>query len=131
MSGKSIVRAEEHKVQDGDTLESIALKAGISVEQLCKFNWGTTNAKEINKFLRSNVGSFKKSSDGKKFVLTSKDDPGIIYIPKDLPEMSFSSNTTHSITVKKIHKKTFIPSKVMVQFRPLQNWNGKYGLDAG
>jgi type VI secretion system secreted protein VgrG len=129
MSGKNIVKVEEHHVRDGETLEMIAHKAGITVEQLCKFNWGTDRAKEINKFLRSDVGSFKKSSDGKKFILSSKDDPGIIYIPKDVPEMSFSSNTTHTITVKKIHKKTFIPSKVMVQFRPLQNWNGKYGFD--
>jgi LysM repeat protein len=43
MSNKQIVRVIEYKVKDGDTLESIAKSAGISLKELVKFNFGTTD----------------------------------------------------------------------------------------
>jgi hypothetical protein len=129
MSNKQIVKAKEYKVKDGDTLESIAASGGITMEELVKFNFGTADPHEVNKFLRSNVGSFKKTPDGKSFALTSKDDPGIIYIPEEFPEKSFPSSSSNAIVVKQIVKKTFKASKVAVQFRPKANWDGEFGFD--
>ncbi len=129
MSSKHIVKAKKYKVKDGDTLQSIADAAGITVEELAKFNFGTAVPSEINKFLRSNIGSFKKTSDGKNFILTAKDDPGIFYLPETFPEKPFASAATHTITVKPIVKKTFLASKVAVQFRPKDDWDGEFGFD--
>jgi hypothetical protein len=129
MSASSIVKAKKYKVQDGDSIESIAKSAGITWQQLAKFNWGTDNPDAINKHLREDVGCFKKTKDGHNYIFTSKDDPGIIYIPQELPAKSFSSSATHVITVDPVVKKSFIPADCIVKFRPNTSWNGEYGFD--
>lgn len=125
----TVAKAKEYKVQDGDTMQSIADANGLTLQELAKFNFGSDKPDDVNKGMRSKVGAFKKSSDGKNLIFSAKDDPGILYIPEKFPEPSFASNGTHNITVKQIPVKTFIPSKVMVEFRPKLNWTGEYGFD--
>ena len=89
---KNIVNAKKYKVQDGDSLKSIADKAGISWQELAKFNWGTDDPDKINQFLRIKVGCLNKSKDGKNYVFSSKDDPGIVYLPEELPKKTYSTS---------------------------------------
>jgi hypothetical protein len=43
-------------VRTGDTLDAIAQGYGITRDELALFNWGTTNADEIDQRLRREVG---------------------------------------------------------------------------
>ena len=51
------------RVKTGETLDGIAKEHGMSWQQLAKFNWGTSTPKEIDGFLRSEVGCTKKTKD--------------------------------------------------------------------
>lgn len=125
----SLIKGKPYKVKDDDTLKSIAEKAGITWQELARFNWGTDNPDRINAFLRNKVGCRKRTSDGKNYIFTSKDDPGIIQVPEKMPEKSFASNATHPIIVSPGDPKTRVPSKCMVHFRPASDWKGKFGFD--
>ena len=64
-SGKFLARISEHKVSDGETLESIAETYSLTVDQLTKFNWGTTDPEEIQRHLFIDVGCTTKDDSGK------------------------------------------------------------------
>jgi hypothetical protein len=100
MANKYVLKIKEHKVQDGDTLVSIAQANGLTEQELEKFNWGTDNPNKINDYLRDKVGCKKKTADGYNYIFTSQDYPGIVYIPVKTPATNFSSNNTHTVTVK-------------------------------
>jgi len=93
-----LVKAKEYKVQDGDTIKSLADNAGITWQQLAKFNWGTDKPAEINQMLRNRLGCSKTTKDGRNYVFTSDDDPGILYIPEDAPDKKLTLNQTTSIS---------------------------------
>ena len=128
MSDKRIVKARVHKVADGDDLSTL-LGDKVTIKEFLRFNFGSDNQNKLNDYLRDYVGCRKKTEDGKNYIFTSKDDPGIIYIPEELPEKSFSSNGSHTITVKKVARKKFITSKCMAEFRPHSAWKGEFGFD--
>ena len=126
---KQIVKAKEYKVQDGDSLKTIADANGITWQELAKFNYGTDEPTEVNKGMREKTGAFKKAKDGVNLSFSSLDDPGILYIPETFPEPTFATNSAKTITLKAIPQKTFIASKVMVEFRPKSDWKGEFGFD--
>ncbi|MCX6270836.1 MAG: LysM peptidoglycan-binding domain-containing protein [Bacteroidetes bacterium] len=128
MAAKQIVRARKHKVQNGESIRSLARKAGINWRDLARFNWGTAIPEKINKFLRKKVGCFKRTRDEKNYIFTSDDDPGIVYIPEMMP-YTFGTDSIHELTVKLPDSKTFIQSDCIVRFRPKPNWQGEYGFD--
>lgn len=78
-----LVRVIEHKVSDGETLEGIAEAHELTVEQLTQFNWGTTDPAQIQRRLLIEVGCKTRDESG-NFVLTSRDNPGILFIPRPL-----------------------------------------------
>jgi hypothetical protein len=129
MSGKKIINAVKYKVQDGDSIESIAKSHNITWQELAKFNWGTEKPSEINVHLRNDIGCTKRTTDGFNYIFTSKDDPGIIYLPEEIPAKSYTTNSEHIITVIPIVKKSFISADCIVNFRPDAHWNGEYGFD--
>jgi len=124
-----IVKAKEYKVKKGDSLESLADKAGITWQELARFNWGTDVPEKINEYLRNKVGCFKKTEDQNNYIFSNEDDPGIIYIPEDFDGIDFSTSVTHTVKFKLPNVKTFIPSDCIVKFRPKEDWNGEYGFD--
>lgn len=77
---------EEHEVKTDDTLDKLARGAGVSWRQLAMFNWGVESAREINRCLHEYVGCRHRTRNGKNFIFTSEDDPGIIYLPKPSPD---------------------------------------------
>jgi hypothetical protein len=129
MASKQIVKARKHKVKDGESIKSLAKQAGITWQELAKFNWGTDVPERIEKYLREKVGCFKKTKDGCNYIFTSDDDPGIIYIPEPMPDKLFSTSSTNMLTVKLIDHKAVIQSDCFVRFRPKPNWKGEYGFD--
>jgi hypothetical protein len=96
---KYVVKAKEHKVKKGDSLQTLADLAGITWKELAQFNWGTDNPKEIKKFMKNRVGCRKKSEDGRSYVFDDKDDPGIMFIPEKPEKKSYSLNQSQTITV--------------------------------
>ena len=50
-----IANIEEHKVKKGESIASLASKAGMKWQDLAKFNWGTDVPDKINEHLRDDV----------------------------------------------------------------------------
>lgn len=96
-------RVLEHKVSDGDTLESIAKAHELTVDQLTKFNWETTDPEQIQSRLLIDVGCTVRDDSG-KFVLTGQDNPGILYIPRPLVMDWMALEQRHLWRVKRASK---------------------------
>ncbi|MBM3788258.1 MAG: LysM peptidoglycan-binding domain-containing protein, partial [Acidobacteria bacterium] len=96
-----IADVEQHKVQTGETLATIANGNGLTTDQLTKFNWNTTDPKEINRCLREIVGCTKRTNDGKNYILDSSDNPGLLYIPKPLQLPGLALNKDHVLRVRR------------------------------
>jgi hypothetical protein len=99
-----LARVLEHKVSDGDTLESIAEAHELTVDQLTKFNWGTTEPDQIQRRLLIDVGCTVRDDSG-KFVLTAQDNPGILYIPRPLVMDWMALEQRHIWRVKRVSKR--------------------------
>ncbi|MCL6504013.1 MAG: hypothetical protein K6T86_15120 [Pirellulales bacterium] len=55
--------------------------AGLSANDLCHFNFKTRKPSEINWYLHHKVGCRKATKDGKNYVFSTGDTPGIVYLP--------------------------------------------------
>ncbi|MGH9903887.1 MAG: LysM peptidoglycan-binding domain-containing protein, partial [Pyrinomonadaceae bacterium] len=112
-AGARIGLLVEHKVRNDDTLGTIAKYYGLNWRELAQFNWGTSDPEKINEHLRDDVGSTKKTASGKNYILSSSDDPGIIYVPKKWSGSGFETEKTHTVRVKPFEKpfKLFIFSQ--------------------
>ncbi|HLV89195.1 MAG TPA: LysM domain-containing protein [Candidatus Sulfotelmatobacter sp.] len=73
-----------HKVQDDETLESVAQQYGITTKQLIHHNFGTDDTGEINWYLREYVGCNLPTQDRKNWRFSDSAAPGIIYIPQEM-----------------------------------------------
>jgi hypothetical protein len=96
---RSMVRIIEHRVRSGDTLDSIAKAHKITADDLAKFNWGTTDKKQIDKHLWIEVGCSKKGPNG-HYTFDDSDLPGILPVPKPLDLSGLSWDETHILRVK-------------------------------
>lgn len=102
MAFKPLKTASKHKVQDGDTLKSIAAKAGVTVEQLGLFNWGTAKPKEMARAMVEVVGA-RPGPDGK--VRFSSSDAtrgtGEVALPEKFAKEGLATATAHTLTVRR------------------------------
>ena len=69
-------------MKDGDNWGSIASANRVDVGALITFNFKTSNPDEINWYLREKVGCRMEAPDHDNYRFSSRDVPGIIYIPK-------------------------------------------------
>lgn len=99
---KRIAEIERHKVKDGESILSLATAAGFDWKFLARFNWGTDVPKEINRRLVDDEGIWKKTKDGKNYMFTSTDHPGIVFIPKKWEKTGLSTATEHVFKVRHI-----------------------------
>lgn len=99
-TAKYIVSAKKITISDGDTLDSIAKKGGITKNELLMFNFGTINEAEVNKLLKKRIGCTKLANDGKTFILSSSDKPGIFFIPVKSPAINYSTNQKHTLKLQ-------------------------------
>jgi hypothetical protein len=70
-----------YRVKDGDSWVSIARQNSLDTWALIEFNFKTRNPDEVNWYLRHHVGCKKQTRDGKNWMFSSGDNPGIIHIP--------------------------------------------------
>lgn len=99
-SGRFLARVVEHQVAEGETLEGIAEQYGLTVDDLARFNWDTTDPDEIQRHLYVDVGCTAKDESG-KFVFTRYDDPGLLYIPRPLAMGGLAVEQSHILRVRK------------------------------
>jgi hypothetical protein len=98
-----IAQVTRHRVRTGESLQSIAEGAGMSWQDLAKFNFGTESPKEINKALKAQVGCTRKTKD-KNYRFDDSDTPGIIYVPQKIEQRGFPTGVTHKLRVRPITK---------------------------
>src|SRR5262245_47834353 len=84
--------SKPYKVKDGDSWVTIARQNNLDTWALIEFNFKTRNPDEVNWYLRHHVGCKKQTRDGKNWVFSSGDSPGVIHIPLtvtviDMPPM--------------------------------------------
>src|SRR3954451_16620448 len=91
----------EYHVKKGDTLASIAQKNGLKWQQITTYNFGTATPREVNDCLHEYVGCTERTADGKNYVFSDDDVPGIIYIPKPPKPFALSTGEYHKIKVKR------------------------------
>ncbi|ATB48286.1 LysM peptidoglycan-binding domain-containing protein [Corallococcus macrosporus] len=96
-----LARVTQHRVIDGETLESVAEMYGLSVEALTRFNWDTTDAADIERHLILDVGCTRKGARG-QYVFTREDDPGILYIPRPEAVPRLPVEHSHILRVKRV-----------------------------
>lgn len=89
----------EHKVRRGETLESIASAHGMTWRQLAQFSFGTDHPSAVTDALRAYVGCTRRTADGRSYVFDDTDDPGILYLPKAIPEVQVSTRQPTELRV--------------------------------
>lgn len=95
-----IANITKHKVQTGESLDSIAKKNGLTWKALAYFNWETADPRQINKRLRDDVGCTRRAKDRYNYIFTSDAVPGIVYVPKQWEQKGLASCNTHTFRVK-------------------------------
>lgn len=96
-----ILFVENHKVKTGESILSLATKAGMTWQELSLFNWGTSVPDQINKHLANDVGCTNKV-DKYNYRFDDNDDPGIMYIPTDWSIDGLDTDKTHIIRVNQV-----------------------------
>ena len=91
----------EHHVRTGETLASLAEKYGLAWQDLAQCNFGTDVPREVNQCLHEFTGCTKRTQDGKNYVFSDRDVPGIIYIPKLAHSVTLPTGKRHRVRVKR------------------------------
>lgn len=97
-----LLKVERHRVRSDETLDSVAKQHGLTWQQLAKFNWGKADADGVNKALPAAVGCTKKTKDGKNYVFSDSDEPGILYIPKAWEKGGLDTGIHHTVRVRPV-----------------------------
>ncbi|MFP2927617.1 LysM peptidoglycan-binding domain-containing protein [Pyxidicoccus sp. 3LG] len=97
-----LARLIEHRVRDGETLESVAERYETTVDALGQFNWGTTEPAKIQRHLYLDVGCTVRK--GGKFVFTRRDSPGILFVPQPLSLRRLPVERHHTLRVKQAYE---------------------------
>ena len=90
---------ESHRVKDGETLESVATRAGLTWQKLAKFNFGTDDRKKVNAHLVADVGCFERAANNQDHVFTNADEPGLLLVPKQLKLNLMATGVHHVLRV--------------------------------
>lgn len=99
-----IVLIEQHHVKSGETLAGLAVLYGLTWQQLALFNWNTSDPDEINNHLRDDVGCTALAPDGRNYIFSNDDSPGIIHIPKKWARSGLATDRRHTIHVRRFEK---------------------------
>ncbi|GAA6172146.1 hypothetical protein NBRC116592_18160 [Colwellia sp. KU-HH00111] len=107
---RTIAVVEQRKVQDGDSLVSLAEGAGLIWEDIADFNFGTHEQDEVNAQLRDLTGCTISDQRG-NYSFSSTDDPGLIWIPKPFKAEGLATGKVHVFRARPIAR----PVKLEVQ----------------
>ena len=109
LNGKPLVSILEYRVRTGNTFDGIAKGYGMTNDDLALFNFGTTDADEVDKRLCSEVGA-RRNPTTKRVELSSDSKPGIIYVPKPLRLLGMSLDRLHIVRISKATGRRVLPS---------------------
>jgi hypothetical protein len=76
-----LVDAVRHRTATGQTPASIAKEWGVPWQEIALFNWGTAEARELERRYRKTLGCVHTAPNG-TLVFDDGDDPGILLIPR-------------------------------------------------
>ncbi|MFP2911746.1 LysM domain-containing protein [Pyxidicoccus sp. 3LFB2] len=102
-SERVLVKVTEHRVIDGEDLDSVAEMYGLTADAVAQFNWGTTDAAEVQKRLAVSVGCTLKDKAG-KLVFSRDDDPGILYVPRPVALKGLALEQSHILRVSRVRR---------------------------
>jgi len=74
-------KSKPYRVKTGDDWYSVASAHGLLARDLIHFNYGTYDPKEVNYYLRANVGCVLPTHDKLNWKFSSEATPGLIYLP--------------------------------------------------
>jgi hypothetical protein len=120
-----IAHVKRHKVAGGESLDSLARQAGITAQELARFNWNTDDPERINEFLKESVGCPRMSPDGSSYVFDSSDTPGILYIPTVWEQKGFATGKLHYVRVETLHR---IWIRMEIDPRARNQWEDQFKL---
>jgi hypothetical protein len=92
-----LVDVARHRTASGQTPASIAREWGVPWEDIALFNWGTSDADELDMRYRKTLGCKQTAPDG-TLAFDDGDDPGLILIPRPW-EASLAVGTVHRLSV--------------------------------
>lgn len=102
-SERALVKVTEHRVIDGETLDTVAEMYGLTADAVTEFNWGTTDAKKVQQRLEISVGCTLKDEAG-RFVFSRDDHPGILSIPRPVALTGLAVEHTHILRVRRARR---------------------------
>lgn len=102
-SRRVLVKVTEHRVIDGETLDSVAEMYGLTADALARFNWGTTDPDEVQQRLEVSVGCTLKDEGG-GFVFSRDDEPGILHIPRPVALSGLPVEQSHILRVRRARR---------------------------
>jgi hypothetical protein len=76
-----------YKVKDGDSWQTLAAGRGMDAWAPIRYNYPSVSpdnrlaAREVNWYLRWYVGCQTATADAKNYMFSSRDNPGIVYLP--------------------------------------------------
>jgi hypothetical protein len=102
-SERVLVKVTEHRVIDGEDLDSVAEMYGLTADAITQFNWETTDAQEVQQRLEVSVGCTLKDKAG-KLVFSRNDDPGILYVPRPVALTGLAVEQSHILRVSRARR---------------------------
>ena len=98
--------AKAYALKDGDTLQKIAEReaaAGnkLTGQDIARFNWGTDKPDEVNRFLRDELGCYKRDDANGFVVSAAAKAKGKLLIPVKFKASNLALTKTHTLKVKK------------------------------
>jgi|GEM_PF-5904617 hypothetical protein len=98
-----IAKVREHSIQQGETLEAVAKKHGMSWQELAEFNWGTRDSEKADQCLFHSGACPRSANPPKDLDKDGEPDvyrySGTISIPKKWVGHRFATNKEHTIQV--------------------------------
>ncbi|MCA9311267.1 MAG: hypothetical protein KDA21_08685 [Phycisphaerales bacterium] len=114
---KFVLRVEAVKPAATDSLKTLAARAGISWQELARFNFGTDDPAKINDALRDRVGCHAKV-DQQNYRFAG-DEKGVMYLPHLWEQEALGVNQVHSFKATR------------ADGRPVRAAQGKAGAKKG
>jgi hypothetical protein len=92
-----MARTRAVRVRSGDTLASIAERHGLSWHELARFNWDTDAPGKIDEHLRDDVGCTRRTADGRNFIFSDDDTPGLLHVPERWEATGLATGYVHVV----------------------------------
>ncbi len=100
-------QAEVHVVRSGESIKSLATRAGMTWQELAKYNWGTDEPEQLNRYLFSVTGCREKTKDGRNYRFSDDDVNrgthelnGKVFIPQRFEREGLALNAEHEIRIR-------------------------------